>query len=84
MSKRECPTRSLRDWLQPLSRREIRRDYCKYAGDTARGKRHLLSATGALSTFDRPVLVVWAIEAQIREFVAAGRPVTRPRYWGEA
>jgi pimeloyl-ACP methyl ester carboxylesterase len=65
MSKRAVPDQIMRDWLQPLAQQEIRRDYRKYAGDTARGKRDLLAATGALSTFDRPVLVAWATEDRI-------------------
>jgi pimeloyl-ACP methyl ester carboxylesterase len=65
MSKRGVPDQVMRDWLQPLAWREIRRDYRKYAGDTARGKRDLLAASAALSTFDRPVLVAWAIEDRI-------------------
>ncbi len=65
MSKRGVPDDIIRDWLRPLAQPEIRRDYCKYAGDTARGKRDLLAATEALHTFDRPVLVVWASEDRI-------------------
>ncbi len=55
----------MRAWLQPLARREIRRDYRKYAGDTRRGKRDLLAATSALPAFDRPVLIVWAAEDRL-------------------
>jgi pimeloyl-ACP methyl ester carboxylesterase len=51
--------------MKPLTERAIRRDYCKYAGDTRRGKRDLLATTSALSTFNRPVLVVWASEDRI-------------------
>ena len=52
----------MREWLSPLARREIRRDLAKYAGDAWRGRRDMLAATPALSTFERPVLVVWAPE----------------------
>ena len=52
----------MREWLSPLARREIRRDLAKYAGDARRGRRDMLAATPALSTFERPVLVVWAPE----------------------
>ncbi len=65
MSKREIPDEIIRAWLQPLARREIRRDYRKYAGDTRRGKRDLLAASGALSAFDRPVLIAWATEDRL-------------------
>jgi pimeloyl-ACP methyl ester carboxylesterase len=65
MSKRGIPDDIMRAWLQPLTRPEIRRDYRKYAGDTRRGKRDLLAATGALPAFDRPVLVAWATEDRL-------------------
>lgn len=62
MSKRKVPDEVVRSWMEPLARREIQRDYRKYAGDTRQGRRDLLAATEALKTFDRPVLVVWASE----------------------
>jgi pimeloyl-ACP methyl ester carboxylesterase len=65
MSKRKVPDDVVRSWMEPLARREIRRDYRKYAGDTRRGGRDLLAATDALKTFDRPVLVVWAREDRV-------------------
>jgi pimeloyl-ACP methyl ester carboxylesterase len=65
MTKRGIPDDVIREWLKPLRDRDIRRDYCKYAGDTRRGKRDLLAATASLSTFKRPVLVVWASEDRI-------------------
>jgi pimeloyl-ACP methyl ester carboxylesterase len=65
MTKRGIPDDVMRAWMKPLTERAIRRDYCKYAGDTRRGKRDLLAATSALSTFNRPVLVVWASEDRI-------------------
>jgi pimeloyl-ACP methyl ester carboxylesterase len=65
MSKRGVPDDIMRAWLEPVARREIQRDYRKYAGDTAAGKRDLLAATGSLSSFDRPVLVAWATEDRI-------------------
>ena len=55
----------MRDWLAPLARPEIRRDFRKYAGDTRRGRRDLLAATGALHTFDREVLIAWAAEDRL-------------------
>ena len=75
MSKRGVPDDVMREWLRPLARKEIRRDYRKYAGDTSRGKRDLLAATPALRTFDRPVLVVWASEDRIMPLGHARRLV---------
>ncbi|HXB66250.1 MAG TPA: alpha/beta hydrolase [Solirubrobacteraceae bacterium] len=65
MSKKGVPDALMRDWLAPLARREIRRDLAKYAGDAKRGKRDMLAATAALSSFERPVLVVWAGEDRL-------------------
>jgi pimeloyl-ACP methyl ester carboxylesterase len=65
MSKRGVPDELMRDWLQPLARGEIRRDLAKYAGDAKRGKRDMLAATAKLPSFDRPVLVIWAIEDRL-------------------
>jgi len=62
MSKHGVPDSMMREWLAPLAQREIRRDLAKYAGDARRGRRDMLAATPSLSTFDRPVLVVWAPE----------------------
>ena len=62
MSKHGVPDELMRAWLAPLARREIRRDLAKYAGDARRGRRDMLAATPSLSTFERPVLVVWAPE----------------------
>jgi pimeloyl-ACP methyl ester carboxylesterase len=63
MSKHGVPDDLMRGWLAPLARREIRRDLAKYAGDAWRGRRDMLAAT--LSTFERPVLVVWAPEDEM-------------------
>ncbi|MGZ4229249.1 MAG: alpha/beta fold hydrolase [Solirubrobacteraceae bacterium] len=62
MSKHGVPDAMMREWLSPLARREIRRDLAKYAGDARQGRRDMLAATPSLSTFERPVLVVWAPE----------------------
>ena len=62
MSKHGVPDELMRAWLVPLAQREIRRDLAKYAGDARRGRRDMLAATPSLSTFERPVLVVWAPE----------------------
>jgi pimeloyl-ACP methyl ester carboxylesterase len=65
LSKRGVPDDVVDGWLRPLRRREIRRDFRKYAADTRRGRRDLLAATETLSSFDRPVLIVWATEDRI-------------------
>jgi pimeloyl-ACP methyl ester carboxylesterase len=65
MSKREIPAEVIEEWLRPLQRREIQRDFRKYAGDTRRGRRDLLAATDALPSFARPVLIVWASEDRV-------------------
>jgi pimeloyl-ACP methyl ester carboxylesterase len=59
MTKRGIPDELMREWLEPLKRREIRRDLRKYAGDAMNGKRAMRAATPALAGFERPVLVVW-------------------------
>jgi pimeloyl-ACP methyl ester carboxylesterase len=65
MSKRGIPDDLMREWLQPLSRPEIRRDLRKYAGAAMHGKRDLQAASAALSGFGRPVLVVWDREGKM-------------------
>jgi pimeloyl-ACP methyl ester carboxylesterase len=65
MSKRGVPDAVMREWLAPLARREIRRDLAKYAGGARRGRRDMLAATPTLSSFERPVLIVWASEDRI-------------------
>jgi pimeloyl-ACP methyl ester carboxylesterase len=62
MSKHGVSEDLMVSWLEPLARPEIRRDLAKYAGDARRGRRDMLAATPSLSTFERPVLVVWAPE----------------------
>jgi pimeloyl-ACP methyl ester carboxylesterase len=65
MSKHGVPDDLIRSWLEPLRRREIQRDLRKYVGDVRQGKRDMTAATEALSTFDRPVLVVWDSEGRM-------------------
>lgn len=65
MSKRGVPDDLLRSWLEPLRRREIQRDLRKYVGDVRQGKRDMAAATETLSSFDRPVLVVWDREGRM-------------------
>jgi pimeloyl-ACP methyl ester carboxylesterase len=59
MSKRGVPDETMRNWLEPLRRAEIRRDLRRYVGDVRRGARDMAAATASLSSFERPVLVVW-------------------------
>jgi pimeloyl-ACP methyl ester carboxylesterase len=65
LSKRGVPDDVVDAWLRPFRRREIRRDFRKYAADTRRGRRDLIAATDALSSFVRPVLIVWAAEDRV-------------------
>jgi pimeloyl-ACP methyl ester carboxylesterase len=65
MSKRGVPAELLRTWLEPLRDPAIRRDLSKYLADTRRGRRDLLAATQALSSFQKPVLIVWNSEGKM-------------------
>lgn len=66
LSKNPVPDAIMDDWLRPaMTRRAIRRDLRKYAGDTKNGRRALIDATVALPSFTRPVLVVWATEDRL-------------------
>jgi pimeloyl-ACP methyl ester carboxylesterase len=65
MTKRGVPDQLMREWLEPLKRAEIRRDFRRYAGDAMRGKHELERANGALRSFERPVLVVWDREGRM-------------------
>jgi pimeloyl-ACP methyl ester carboxylesterase len=65
MSKRGVPDDLIRSWLEPLRRREIQRDLRKYVGDVRQGKRDMAAATETLSSFERPVLVVWDSEGKM-------------------
>jgi pimeloyl-ACP methyl ester carboxylesterase len=65
MAKHPVADELIRDWMEPLRRREIRRDFRKYAGAAMKGKRDLLAATPALSSFKGPVLVAWDTEGKM-------------------
>ena len=66
MSKRGIPAETMRHWMEPLARKEIRRDLRKYASDAVpNGRRTLREAQGKLGTFERPVLVVWDSEGKM-------------------
>jgi pimeloyl-ACP methyl ester carboxylesterase len=62
MSKKGIPDELMRAWVEPLKRREIRRDLGRYVRDVRRGRRQMRAATSKLRAFDRPVLVVWDSE----------------------
>jgi pimeloyl-ACP methyl ester carboxylesterase len=62
MSKKGVPDELMHDWVEPLKRREIRRDLGRYVRDVRRGRRQMREATSKLRAFDRPVLVVWDSE----------------------
>lgn len=65
MSKRGVPDALIREWLEPLGRREIQRDLRKYVGDVRNGRRAMEAATPALAEFEKPVLVVWDREGKM-------------------
>lgn len=65
MSKRGIPDDLMREWLEPLRDRGVRRDFRKYAGDAKRGRRDFVAAIDALASFERPVLVAWASEDRL-------------------
>ncbi len=65
MSKHGVPDELMREWLEPLGRAEIRRDFRKYTGAAMKGRHDLRTATPALGSFDRPVLVVWDVEGKM-------------------
>jgi pimeloyl-ACP methyl ester carboxylesterase len=65
MTKRGVPDELMRDWMEPLRKREIRRDLRRYAGDAMRGKHDLARATASLASFEKPVLVVWDEEGKM-------------------
>ncbi|HEV2857023.1 MAG TPA: alpha/beta hydrolase [Solirubrobacterales bacterium] len=82
MTRRGVPDELMRSWMEPLKRREIRRDLRRYAGDAMRGKRDLAAATAALRSFEKPVLVVWDSEGKMMpneagRKLAAGFPNSR-------
>ncbi|HKF83078.1 MAG TPA: alpha/beta hydrolase [Solirubrobacterales bacterium] len=65
MTKRGVPDELMRDWMEPLRKKEIRRDLRRYAGDAMRGKHDLARATARLPSFEKPVLVVWDAEGKM-------------------
>jgi pimeloyl-ACP methyl ester carboxylesterase len=66
MSTRPVPNEIMDEWFRPLATsRAIRRDFRAYAGSVP-DKATLLEWAERQRAFDRPVLVVWAIEDQPR------------------
>jgi pimeloyl-ACP methyl ester carboxylesterase len=65
MTKRGVPDELMRDWMEPLRKKEIRRDLRRYAGDAMRGKHDLARASASLPSFEKPVLVVWDEEGKM-------------------
>lgn len=65
MTKRGVPDELMRDWMEPLRKKGIRRDLRRYAGDAMRGKHDLAQASAALPSFQKPVLVVWDEEGKM-------------------
>jgi pimeloyl-ACP methyl ester carboxylesterase len=65
MTKRGVPDEWMREWLEPLKRAEIRRDYRRYAGAAMKGRHDLRAATPSLRSFEKPVLVVWDREGKM-------------------
>src|SRR5262249_42560302 len=64
MSKRPVPNEIFDAWLRPAQTQwEVRRDLSKYVH--ALEKHDLLHAAERLRRFDRPALVVWALEDRI-------------------
>lgn len=65
MSKRPVPDEVMDRWFGPLAtRREVRRDFRKYCLSVP-PRSELLAWAEALSSFDRPALVVWAVEDRV-------------------
>jgi pimeloyl-ACP methyl ester carboxylesterase len=73
MTKRGVPQAQMRAWVEPLKRAEIRSDLAKYAGDWRSGRSAMLAATPTLSTFARPVLIVWSSEGRMMSPAHGGR-----------
>jgi pimeloyl-ACP methyl ester carboxylesterase len=65
MTKYGVPDELMREWLEPLRRPEIRRDFRRYTSAAMKGRHDLRAATPALASFDRPVLVVWDLEGKM-------------------
>jgi pimeloyl-ACP methyl ester carboxylesterase len=74
MSKRPVPDEVMDRWFRPLSsQRAIRRDFRKYLVSVP-PKDELLAWAAALASFDRPALVVWAVEDRLMPRQHGARP----------
>jgi pimeloyl-ACP methyl ester carboxylesterase len=73
MSKHGVPDATMRVWLAPLARRDIRRDVRAYLRSTGQGRRDLGAGNDALARFDRPVLIVWGSEDRMMPVAHAHR-----------
>jgi pimeloyl-ACP methyl ester carboxylesterase len=63
LSKRPVPREVMDRWFGPaIQSREVRRDLKKYVTGAPQGRLDLLAAAETLRSFDRPALVVWAVE----------------------
>lgn len=73
LSKHGIPDEVLDDWFAPATRNaEIRRDLRKFATGTP-SRKTLLTWASRLSTFDHPVLVIWATEDTMMPLIHADR-----------
>jgi pimeloyl-ACP methyl ester carboxylesterase len=59
MSRQGVPEELMQSWLAPLRLPAIRRDLRKYVTGARQGRRDMLAATASLTSFEKPVLVVW-------------------------
>ena len=65
MSKRPLPDEVMDEWFRPLqTQAEVRRDLRKYALSIP-PKKVLLRWSERLHSFDRPALIVWAVEDRV-------------------
>jgi pimeloyl-ACP methyl ester carboxylesterase len=66
LSKKPVPRDVMDRWFgPPLKSGAVRRDLRKYLLSAHQGRREMMAATDALSHFDRPALIAWAIEDRL-------------------
>lgn len=67
MSARPLPPALVNRWFTPMRKdRRVRADLRRYVRDTKRGRADLVAATGALGSFDKPVLVIWGADDRVQ------------------
>lgn len=67
MSAQPLPPALVNRWFTPMRKdRRVRADMRRYVRDIKRGRADLVAATGALGSFDKPVLVVWGAEDSVQ------------------